>query len=189
MKNMARHDYSDYSDEKLMGLYQDGCNSAFDEIVNRFQNPLFFRMISHIQNKQDCEDLVQDTFLRVSRSRHSYSSKFKFSPWLFTIARNLLFTQYRKIKLMEVGYMNDEWTDNNILPDALLHQANLMASTRKAIGQLSPKFSDLLYLRMVQECNYNEIKEITGLPLGTIKSRIGRGRARLRKSLRIYSQE
>lgn len=186
MDHKAKRDYSQFKDEELMALFQTGFNSAFDEIFSRYQKSIFYRMISNGRSKQDCEDLVQETFLCVSRFRHTYSPELKFSPWLFKIAKNLSITQYRKSKHLVTTCMASEPVDMRVLQDMNLHQANLMFSTRIAIEQLSPQFSHLLALRVIHGFTYKEISKISGVPIGTVKSRIGRGRVRLRKSLKVY---
>ncbi|MEX0780469.1 MAG: sigma-70 family RNA polymerase sigma factor [Balneolales bacterium] len=189
MSNSARQDYSHFTDEELMKLFQNGINEAFNELVIRYQKVLYYRFILNIKIKQDCEDLIQDTFLCVSRSKDNYLSNLKFSPWLYAIAGNLLINHYRKKNQLITTCLTNEPADKQLLADISLHQANLLITTRKAIAKLAPKFSRLLQLRVIDEYSYNEIRDITGLPIGTIKSRIGRGKIRLRESLKMYKKE
>lgn len=189
MNNTAGQDCIRFSDEELMELYQNGLEVAFNEIVRRYQSRLFGLMIIQTQNRQDCEDLVQDTFLCVSRSKHSYSRQYKFSPWIFTIARNLLITHYRRHRHLAMIHLNQEPADSRNLPDVRLHRLNLMTGIRRAIGELPPNNAELLQLRLMDGLSYREISEKTGLPAGTVKSRIGRGRVRLRERLKMFIEE
>ena len=78
-----------YDDEDLMEYFQNGKELAFNELVYRYQDRLHNFLYRYTHNHQDCEDLVQETFLRVHKSKHSYERIAKFSTWMYTIALNL----------------------------------------------------------------------------------------------------
>ena len=89
---------STLSDEDLMGYVQKGREAAFSELVIRYKDRLHNFLFRYTQNHKDCEDLVQETFLRVHKSRHSYERIAKFSTWMYTIAINLAKSLYKKKK-------------------------------------------------------------------------------------------
>ena len=86
------------SDEDLMSYFQAGTVEAFDILVSRYKDPLTNYIYRFLGDMKECEDLLQETFLRVYRNRHSYRRIAKFSTWLYTIAGNLARSEYRKRK-------------------------------------------------------------------------------------------
>ena len=86
------------SDEDLMAQFQAGTVEAFDILVSRYKDPLTNYIYRFLGDMKECEDLLQETFLRVYRNRHSYRRIAKFSTWLYTIAGNLARSEYRKRK-------------------------------------------------------------------------------------------
>ncbi|MDZ7806972.1 MAG: sigma-70 family RNA polymerase sigma factor [Gracilimonas sp.] len=89
MKAFQAASVTQYSDEDLMEYFQNGKEPAFNELVTRYQDRLHNFLYRYTHNHQDCEDLVQETFLRVHKSKHSYERIAKFSTWMYTIALNL----------------------------------------------------------------------------------------------------
>ncbi|MEX0685973.1 MAG: sigma-70 family RNA polymerase sigma factor [Balneolales bacterium] len=187
MDHEEGQDYSCLSDEDLLSLYQNGLESAFTEIVNRYQYRLFRFMFNHTRNKMDSEDLVQDTFLRVSYFKLRFDPTRKFSGWVFTIALNLLRTNSRKKmpKQINEAYFTS-LIDNEMLQDVTLHQNNLIEVVKKTIRHIPASSALLIYMRIMEEKSYKEIAEETNLPLGTIKSRISRAKVILRRKIRGY---
>ncbi|MEL6611285.1 MAG: sigma factor, partial [Bacteroidota bacterium] len=83
------------NDEDLMAHFQQGTVEAFDLLVGRYRDPLSHYVYRFVGDARECEDLLQETFLRVYRNRHSYRRIAKFSTWLYTIAGNLARSEYR----------------------------------------------------------------------------------------------
>ena len=123
------------SDEDLMEQLQNGVAPAFDIIVHRFQDRLHNFLYRYTHNHEDCEDLVQETFLRVYRSRYSYQRIAKLSTWIYTIALNLAKTMYKKKQRMKTFSIHAdesdpddrvfEIEDTTILQDESLHLKKL----------------------------------------------------------------
>jgi len=184
------------SDEDLMEYFQAGYEQAFNILVSRFKDRLHNFLYRYTHDHQDCEDLVQETFLRVYRSRHSYERIAKFSTWMYTIALNLAKSLYKKKKRMTTVTIHKDESDpddrpmkledSNILQDDSLHEKMCMDHLEKALNQLSDDFKEVVVLRDIQQLAYDEIAEITDLPMGTVKSRINRGRAQLQDTLEKY---
>jgi len=193
MKTISRPKLQQLSDEDLMEYFQAGYEQAFNELVTRFQDRLHNFLYRYTHNHQDCEDLVQETFLRVFRSRHSYKRIAKFSTWMYTIALNLAKSMYKKKQRMTtITIHKDEedpddspmkLEDCNILPDEALHEKMCIHHLEKALKKLSADFREVVILRDIQQLSYVEISSITDLPMGTVKSRINRGRAELQRLL------
>ncbi len=187
-----------YEDEALMAFFQDGKVQAFNELVQRYQDRLHNFLYRYTHNHQDCEDLVQETFLRVHKSKHSYKPIAKFSTWMYTIALNLAKSMYKKKQRMyKVSIHKDEsdpddrellLEDVNILQDDALHEKLCMEQLEKALMELPEDFREVIILRDLQQLTYEEISEITEIPMGTVKSRINRGRAQIQALIKDYVQ-
>lgn len=187
-----------YCDEDLMEYFQEGKTEAFNELVKRYRDRLHNFLYRYTHNHQDCEDLVQETFLRVHKSKHSYERIAKFSTWMYTIALNLAKSLYKKKQRMyKVSIHKDEsdpddqellLEDHTILHDEALHQKMSIEKLEKALKELPEDFREVIVLRDLQQLAYDEISEITGIPMGTVKSRINRGRAQIQAMIKDYVQ-
>jgi RNA polymerase sigma-70 factor, ECF subfamily len=180
-------------DEDLMEHFQQGTLEAFDILVARYREPLSHYIFRFVGDQRECEDLLQETFLRVYRNRHSYRRIARFSTWLYTIAGNLARSEYRKRKRRRVyslqGVNRDdeeyeiEILDEQHLPDVSAEGEVQARLIQEALKQIPEDFREVVVLRDVQNLAYEEIAEITGLPMGTVKSRINRGRTKLQQLL------
>lgn len=189
---------SQMSDEDLMSHFQMGTVEAFDILVSRYKDPLTNYIYRFLGDMKECEDLLQETFLRVYRNRHSYRRIAKFSTWLYTIAGNLARSEYRKRKrrrlysLQSVNRDDEEYEveipDETFAPDKHTDSTIQDRYIQEALKQIPEEFREVVVLRDVQQLAYEEIAEITGLPMGTVKSRINRGRTKLQQLLsEIYT--
>ena len=188
---------SPMSDEDLMSQFQAGTVEAFDILVGRYKDPLTNYIYRFLGDMKECEDLLQETFLRVSRNRHSYRRIARFSTWLYTIAGNLARSEYRKRKrrrissLQSVNKNDEEYEmevpDETFSPDKDTESSIQDFYIQDALTKIPEEFREVVVLRDVQQLSYEEIAEITGLPMGTVKSRINRGRTKLQILLKdIY---
>jgi RNA polymerase sigma factor (sigma-70 family) len=184
------------SDEDVMEQLQAGVVQAFDIIVSRYKDRLHNFLFRYTHNHEDCEDLVQETFLRVYRSRHSYERIAKLSTWMYTIALNLAKSMYKKKQRMSLISIHAddsdpddrefEITDTTILQDDALHIKLSVQELEKAMMELNEDFREAIVLRDIQQLTYEEIAEITGTAMGTVKSRINRGRQQLQEIVGNY---
>lgn len=186
------------TDEDLMSQFQAGTVEAFDILVSRYKDPLTNYIYRFLGDMKECEDLLQETFLRVYRNRHSYRRIAKFSTWLYTIAGNLARSEYRKRKrrrlysLQSVNRDDEEYEveipDETFAPDTHTESTIQDRHIQDALKQIPEEFREVVVLRDVQQLAYEEIAEITGLPMGTVKSRINRGRTKLQGLLKeVYT--
>ncbi|MEN9839605.1 MAG: hypothetical protein RL177_1084 [Bacteroidota bacterium] len=189
MSTVSALRFNQLPDEDLMELFQGGYDEAFSVIVTRYRERIHQFIFRYTKNHLDSEDLVQETFLRVFRSRNSYERIARFSTWLFTIAQNLIRNQYKRSQRMQMVSLtqtddhDQEMTldlpDTGVSVDEQLHLNMTMAHLQKSLDAIPADFRDVLVMRDVQQLTYEEIMDITHLPMGTVKSRINRGRARL----------
>ncbi len=191
----------DMPDEDLMELFQQGTVEAFNILVERYSERLKHYLYGFLGDQRRCEDLLQDTFLRVYRNRHSYQRIAKFSTWLYTIAGNLARSEYRKRKrrrmtsIQSVSRDNEEYElplpDETYLPDRFAESQLQDRYIQDALRQIPTSFREVVIMRDIQQLAYEEIAAITGLPMGTVKSRINRGRTKLQGLLKdvYHTQE
>lgn len=181
------------SDEELIAKFQNGDLYAFDQIVFRYKDPLINFVYHFLGDRIDAEDVVQETFLRVYRNKHLYRSIAKFSTWIYTIASNLAKTELRRRKrrrLLSISQMGFDEKDYELVDDDMRTPEGIVDGKmhekiiQKEINALPVKFKEVVVLRDVQEFSYEEISQILGIPIGTVKSRVNRGRLRLQKKLK-----
>lgn len=182
------------TDEDLIERFQHGELYAFDLIVKRYKNQLLNFIFRFLGNQEEAEDLVQETFLRVYKNRRAYRKVAKFSTWIYTIAGNLAKTELRKRKrrkifsITDLGYEEKDYEicDMAFSPEDQVNGLITEEIVQREIEGLSPKFREVIILRDIQELSYEEISKIVRIPLGTVKSRVNRGRLKLQERLKPY---
>ena len=181
------------TDETLIGRFQQGDVQAFDVLVKRYKDQLLNYVFRFVGNRSDAEDIVQETFLRVYKNKHYYKEIAKFSTWVYTIAGNLAKTELRRRKRRKIfsvsNFVNDERDfdipDMNRNPEKEVDGSMKDDIIQKTIEKLPPKFKEVILLRDVQGFAYEEISQILNIPLGTVKSRVNRGRLKLQEDLKF----
>ena len=180
------------TDEELISRFQDGDVYAFEQIVHRYKDPLVNFIYNYLGNRIDAEDVIQETFLRVFKNKHLYRNIAKFSTWIYTIASNLAKTELRRrrrrriLSLSQMGYEDKDYDVPDTLgsPERIVGGEMKGQMIRKEIEALPIKFREVVVLRDIQEFSYEEISKILNIPIGTVKSRVNRGRLRLQKKLK-----
>ena len=192
------------TDEELIRAFQQGDVDAFTALVGRFKNPLLNFVYRFLGDYDEADDVVQETFLRLYRNKQSYQPVAKFSTWLYTIATNLAKTQLRRRKRRALFSIQRRAAEGHAprnglpvqegvsmdIPDSRYPadqqaERTLQAERiQEALERISPKYREVIVLCDIQELSYEEIAKITGLNIGTVKSRINRGRSQLQKLLR-----
>lgn len=182
------------SDEELIAAFQAGDVAPFNEIVKRYKDPLTNFVFRFTGDWDECNDIVQETFVRVYRNKHSYKPVARFSTWIYTIATNLAKTSLRRKKVRKMlsfsGSDRDESPRELELADPSAQTDRLVDSSMKeeriqnALEALPVKYREIIVLREIQELSYEEIAGITGLNIGTVKSRINRARLQLQEMLK-----
>lgn len=171
-----------------------GDQDAFAEIVEIYSNSIYQLGYRMLGNRHEAEDIAQEAFIRAYVNIKSFNQDLKFSTWLFRIATNLCIDRIRKKKPdyyldAEVSgtdglTMYSQLASNSPLPEIELESLELQESVQKEILKLPEKYRSVIVLKYIEELSLNEISEILDLPLGTVKTRIHRGREALRQQLR-----
>jgi RNA polymerase sigma-70 factor (ECF subfamily) len=184
-------------DADVVRLAQLGRESAFRELVRRYERPVFSLVFRMVRDRETAEDLAQDTFVKVLNHIDRYSPDFKFSSWLFKIANNVAIDWLRRRRLDTVSMDGSPHasTASEIEASALeleadqetaleeLESRELGAAIEQAIAKLRPEYRACIMLRHVEDRSYEEIAATLDLPLGTVKTYIHRARHELRKAL------
>jgi len=183
-----------YSDEKLILRFQEGDINAYNELVKRYKDRLLNFVLRYFNNVEQAEDVVQDTLIKLYTHASYYKNVAKFSTWIFTIAKNNALTELRKNKRKRTDSL---WTDDGQVIDINSKEESLDSKVQNeiAIDQLN-KFLDeipenfrmAVVLRDFQELSYEEINKILEIPIGTIKSRINRGRIQLAEKMKHFKE-
>lgn len=180
-----------YTDEQLIARFQSGDERAYIELVNRYRDRLINFVYPFLGDFEQAEDVVQETMLKLYEKKHYYREIAKFSTWIYTIARNLANTELRKKKRRKTTYIS-RMTKDNRQYDIPAVQADLNQNLQNefirdriyaAIKELPEHFKTVIILRDIQELSYDDISNIVGVPLGTVKSRINRARLQLQAEL------
>lgn len=182
------------TNEQLMKAFQSGETKAYSLLISRFEKNLMNYIGAFIFNSQSAEDILQETFLKLHKSKHLYKEESgRFATWIYTIARNLSLDLLRKNKrhsgTFSISNYIDEEEDFQLInsgqnPEEKTYSGILQDEIRNAMKNLPESMRDAVMLRDVDELEYEEICKILGSPMGTVKSRINRGRTRLREILK-----
>jgi RNA polymerase sigma-70 factor (ECF subfamily) len=179
------------SDEQLMRRFQQDDIECFNILVDRYKNQLLNFIFRFIGDMAVAEDLVQETFLRLYRKKHYYKEIAKFSTWIYTIASNLAKSELRRRKrrnffsIHNVGEENKDFDipDPDADPYENAQTSMVIERIQTAIADLPLHFKEVVLMRDVQGLSYEEISDALGIPLGTVKSRVNRGRLKLQEEL------
>ncbi len=170
-----------------------GDQNAYADIVNLYQHKLYQICYRMLGNKQEAEDIAQEAFVRAYINLHSYDQKRKFSTWIYRIATNLCIDRIRKKKpdyYLDAEVAGTDGLDmysqiaaDEQLPEEAVEQMELQDRIQYEISRLPDKYRSVIVLKYIEELSLQEISDILDMPLGTVKTRIHRGREALRKQL------
>jgi RNA polymerase sigma-70 factor, ECF subfamily len=181
-------------DFALMERIGAGDHEAFRELVLRHQNAVIGTVAKMLGNPSEAEDISQQVFLRIWRNAKRYRPDAKFTTYLFTITRNLVFNESRrKSRKKEVSSDEREENSNQLVPtspdrqpDAELLQAELQSAVDAAIGSLPEAQRMAVVLRRYEQLSYEEIADVLELSVSAVKSLLFRARTSLREILSGY---
>jgi len=189
---------TEFSDEELIKEYQDNNTpEAYDILVKRYKDPLMNFVYRFVGDRDICTDVVQDTMIKFYLNKDSYRSFAKFSTWIYTIAGNLAKNELKRRRRRIIFSINNSDDERSpqiedkmfLAPDKAADGEIRNEIIQKALLKVKPVYREVVILRDIQDLSYEEISEITGLAIGTVKSRINRGRAQLQKLLKhIYKE-
>ncbi|MCB2204018.1 sigma-70 family RNA polymerase sigma factor [bacterium] len=159
-------------------------------LLQRYRTRVYSLALRILRAPEEAEEAAQDAFIRAFRSLDRFERRSRFSTWLYRIAYNTALNRAAKLKRQPktTETENDSFIDATLSVDARIEQKELKSLVEQAIERLRPEYAAILTLFYLEEQSYDEIADITGLPEGTVKNRLHRARAELRKHvLRKYS--
>jgi RNA polymerase sigma-70 factor (ECF subfamily) len=185
------------TDQEIVLLARAGRESAYRELVRRYERPIFSLLFRMVRDRELAEDLAQETFVKALNAIDSYRPEYKFSSWIFKIANNAAIDHLRR---RELDTLSLEGSPHAATPEAVAATAlqigdrqenaldiveakELGGMIEEAIGRLRPEYRSCILLRHVEGHSYEEIAEMLDLPLGTVKTYIHRARNELRRML------
>jgi len=185
------------SDEDLIQSVAAGEKAAFDELVHRHKGRLYNYLLRLLRDPTEAEEITQETFVRAYVNADKYRTIARFTTWLYTIGTNLVRNRIRKFKstpkLLSLSWSRGEddeddrgaidLPDDGDLPDRTLEKDEMHELVARGIERIPAKYREAFVLREINHFTYEEIAEITGLKLGTVRSRINRGRGHFRDAM------
>ncbi len=175
------------SDAELVEQTLRGSQAAFGVLVRRYERPVFSVVVRIVRDPELSADICQEAFVRAYRFLSSFDPRYRFSSWIFRIAHNVAVDHLRRRRIATVSldsaaepggatlaeFLEDERGE---APSRAVERANLAGALEQALAGLRPDYREVLLLRFQQDLSYSEIAQVTGLPLGTVKTYLHRGR-------------
>jgi RNA polymerase sigma-70 factor (ECF subfamily) len=167
-----------------------GDQSAWETVVRQYWRRVFNVAYKFVGRHDEAEDLTQDVFLKVFRSLATFDRRANFQTWLISVSRNLCIDHYRSVRKERETIDRDIRSDDlasaspDVSPLAALERRDLAEQLREALRHLPETLRTAVVMRDMQELSYQEIADRLGLPEGTVKSRINRGRHELARQIR-----
>ena len=199
-RSVAR-DWKSYTDEELMLACKEDQGEALEEIYRRYYRQVYSFVCRNYSRREQAEDITQESFLRVFRSRKSYEPTAKFAVWLYRIVRNLCIDESRRYWNRNVTRETDSTVEEgqnsplDLLPSEerdvrkTLDEERDMKAIHAAIQMLSPEQREVIILNKFQGLSYQEIGEIIGSNAESVKQKAYRAHLRLRELLKPLLKE
>jgi RNA polymerase sigma-70 factor (ECF subfamily) len=190
-------DLATLSDQDVVLEARAGRQAAYRELVRRYERPIFSLIYRMVRNREQAEDLSQETFVKALNAIESYRPEYKFSSWIFKIANNVSIDHLRR---RELDTLSLDGSPHALTPEAIQASAHQLGDRQEtaleeleakelggeievAIAGLRPEYRACILLRHVEGRPYEEIATMLDLPLGTVKTYIHRARGELRQAL------
>ncbi len=179
---------------ELMELVRNGDMGAFEALVEMHQNAVIGTVAKMLGSPTEAEDIAQQVFVRIWKSAPRYEPQAKFTTWMFTITRNLVFNEVRRRKRKPTVSQDEREEDSNRLaedthttsPDEDLLHTELEAAVDRAISNLPEKQRLAVVLRRYEEMPYDEIGKVLSMSVPAVKSLLFRARTQLKEELQKY---
>jgi RNA polymerase sigma-70 factor (ECF subfamily) len=177
------------SDRELVATAVSGVEGSFEELVRRYQRPISAYVYRMVGNYESALDLTQEIFIKVYSSLRRYRAEFKFSTWIYKIAHNSAVDHLRRNSTREqslvLGAEGDQYDlpveSGRLSPEQESERKERRVEIELVVRSLPANYRELIILRHSQDLSYEEIVEVTGLPLGTVKNRLFRAREMMRQ--------
>ena len=180
------------NDQQLLELCRDGDDAAFGVLVERHQDRLFHSLVSMLKSREDAVDIVQEAFFQAHRKLDTFRGDSAFYTWLYRIATNRALSFLRKQKqkptsiegLNETSGFDPPAPDDHSQPLKMVLREEHRQLVRETLAELSDDYRVVLVMKEFEGLRYDEIAELTENPIGTVRSRIHRGRIELADRLK-----
>lgn len=179
------------ADGELVKTAIAGREASFEELVRRYQRPIAAYVYRMIGDYDAALDLTQEVFIKVYNSLARYRSEFKFSTWIYKIAHNAAIDHLRRYAVREQAVTSGFDTERRdtpvegrrLTPEQESERKERRSEVEMVVEMLPRAYRELIVLRHSHDLSYDEIAEVTGLPLGTVKNRLFRAREAMRDLL------
>lgn len=176
------------SDASYIAAALAGDSVAFGQLVGTYQDRLYNALLRVLGSAEDARDLTQDAFVQAFVKLETFRGQSAFYTWLYRIAFNLAMSHARRARKMVSldSVKNDrggEPCDGDAMPEAKAEQREQVELVQAGLAQLSMEYRQILVLREMEGCSYEQITEILEMPIGTVRSRLFRARLQLRDHL------
>lgn len=179
-------------DQVLIKKTLRGDRRAFEELMRKYERKIYSFVVRMVRNEDTAVDLTQDFFFKIFTVLEKYNFEYKFSTWAYRICYNLVIDHIRKNQA-QVDSLDDETVSSRDLLDSdnVSREDGFKALAReetrdyvwRVVDEIPLKFRELILLRYIQDLKYEEIAEITSLPVGTVKNRIFKAKEILKQEM------
>lgn len=181
--------WKEATDRELVATATTGVEGSFEELVRRYQRPISAYVYRMVGDYEAALDLTQEIFIKVYGSLARYRSEFKFSTWLYKIAHNSAVDHLRRNagreRSLNSGIEGDQYElpieSGSLSPEQESERRERRLEIEAVVRSLPNSYRELIVLRHSQDLTYEEIVEVTGLPLGTVKNRLFRAREMMKQ--------
>ncbi|MCM3873956.1 MAG: sigma-70 family RNA polymerase sigma factor [Pyrinomonadaceae bacterium] len=181
--------WKEATDRDLVATATTGVEGSFEELVRRYQRPISAYVYRMVGDYEAALDLTQEIFIKVYGSLARYRSEFKFSTWIYKIAHNSAVDHLRRNagreRSLSSGLEGDQYElpiqSSSLSPEQESERKERRLEIEVVVRSLPTAYRELIVLRHSQDLTYEEIVEVTGLPLGTVKNRLFRAREMMRQ--------
>jgi RNA polymerase sigma-70 factor, ECF subfamily len=178
-----------FADSDLVTRAVTGREDAFEELVRRYQRPIAAYVYRMVGDYEAALDLTQEVFIKVYNSLRRYRSEFKFSTWIYKIAHNSAVDHLRRYsnraQALTSEFDGEQYDlpleSRRLSPEQESERTERRAEIEQVVRGLPVAYRELVLLRHSHDMSYDEIAEVTGLPLGTVKNRLFRARETMRQ--------
>ncbi len=178
-------------DKELIKDFLQGNNSAFEKLVSCYEKKVYSLCYHYVGNQEDALDMAQEAFVRVYQNLEKFRFDATFSTWIYRLTVNTCLDFIRKERknntvsldkkiITAEGEITREIVDDRILPLEELEKKELREEVKEALRSLPQEQRTVIILKDFQELSYEEISSVLKIPIGTVRSRISRGRIKLK---------
>ncbi|MBN2430469.1 MAG: sigma-70 family RNA polymerase sigma factor [Acidobacteria bacterium] len=170
-----------------------GDAEAYAELIKRYEKSIVNYIYRYVMDYEESLDISQEVFVKAYYALDKYDKNYRFSTWLYRIARNAAIDNLRKKQLNLRSIDEPQRTRNeeltfqvpspDVTPEDKLCNFEFVQHFNEAVQSLPLEYREVITLRHINHCSYQEIAEVCDIPIGTVKNRIFRGRELLRKKL------